>query len=509
STSATPPALGTANGTATSVTLVPHTPNTQNYIHVRVDCDGLGTDYSTWVTLPFFSGYCQPTSTTNNATYFTNWSTTGAVSNVNNNSTFSTAPSGYEDFTSLSLTEYPGEEFAVQFTLTGGTAGVNVWIDWNNDLDFNDAGEFAIASNGFIASGTYNSVVTVPLTQAPGSYRVRARVDWNSGNPSACGNISQGEAEDYTLTVIPKPVCSSVLGAFASTYTTSVDLPLVCTGQTINLLSAPDVPIATGITFQLQFSANIGGPYGNVGAAQATNDFAVATPSSGFYRIQVLCSGAPLAGVTWTPVAVSISNPAITTTTPATRCGNGTLTLSATNTPALSTITWYQTAVGGIPLGTGANFTTPVLSTTTSYYVQAENQVPNAQIGTGVSVNTTTGQTPFSSFYEGVRIMYLIRKSELQASGLVASNLTSLAFNVSSTGVYGQNNFQIRMAHTTALNLNLGFATPNSGFTTVFAPATVPPPATGLRVFNLIAGAFDWSGDDNVIFELCLELDGT
>ena len=509
STSATPPALGTANGTATLVNLEPHTPNTQNYIHVRVDCDGLGTDYSTWVTLPFFSGYCQPTSTTNNATYFSNWTTTGAVTNINNNSTFSTAPSGYEDFTSLSLTEYPGEEFAVQFTMVGGTAGVNVWIDWNNDLDFNDAGEFAVASNGFIAAGTYNSVVTVPLTQAPGSYRVRARVDWNSGNPSACGNIAQGEAEDYTITVIPKPVCSSVLGAFASTYTTSVDLPLVCTGQTINLLSAPDVPIATGITFQLQFSANIGGPYNNVGAAQATNDFAVATPSSGFYRIQVLCSGTPLAGVTWTPAAVSISNPAITTTTPATRCGNGTLTLSATNTPALSTITWYQTAAGGIPLATGANFTTPVLSATTSYYVQAENQVPNAQIGNGVSVNTATAQTPFSSFYEGVRIMYLIRKSELQASGLVASNLTSLAFNVSSTGVYGQNNFQIRMAHTSALNLNLGFATANSGFTTVFAPATVPPPATGLRVFYLMAGAFDWNGDDNLLIEICHENDPT
>jgi hypothetical protein len=509
STSATPPALGTANGTATLVNLEPHTPNTQNYIHVRVDCDGLGTDYSTWVTLPFFSGYCQPTSTTNNATYFSNWTTNGAVTNINNNSTFSTAPSGYQDFTSLSLTEYPGEEFAVQFTMVGGTAGVNVWIDWNNDLDFNDAGEFAVASNGFIASGTYNSVVTVPLTQAPGSYRVRARVDWNSGNPSACGNISQGEAEDYTITVIPKPVCSSVLGAFASTYTTSVDLPLVCTGQTINLLSAPDVPIATGITFQLQFSPNIGGPYNNVGAAQATNDFAVATPSSGFYRIQVLCSGTPLAGVTWTPVAVSISNPAITSTTPASRCGDGTLTLSATNTPALSTITWYQTAVGGIPLATGANFTTPVLSTTTSYYVQAENQVPNAQIGSGVSVNTATAQTPFSSFYEGVRMMYLIRKSELQASGLVASNLTTLAFNVSSTGVYGQNNFQIRMAHTSALNLNLGFATPNSGFTTVFAPATVPPPATGLRLFNLIANAFDWNGDDNLLIEICHENDPT
>ncbi|MCA6364913.1 MAG: hypothetical protein IM638_17915, partial [Bacteroidetes bacterium] len=59
----------------------------------------------------------------------------------------------------------------------------------------------------------------------------------------------------------------------------------------------------------------------------------------------------------------------INTTTPASRCGAGTVTLSATSNA--STIQWFSSATGGTPLFTGASFTTPSISTTTTYYVSA------------------------------------------------------------------------------------------------------------------------------------------
>jgi len=61
--------------------------------------------------------------------------------------------------------------------------------------------------------------------------------------------------------------------------------------------------------------------------------------------------------------------PTITGTTPATRCGTGTVTLSAT--PSAGTINWYTAATGGSPVGTGNTFTTPALTTTTTYYAAA------------------------------------------------------------------------------------------------------------------------------------------
>ncbi len=57
----------------------------------------------------------------------------------------------------------------------------------------------------------------------------------------------------------------------------------------------------------------------------------------------------------------------------ASRCGTGTVTISAT--PGIGeTIDWYAAASGGSALQTGSNsFTTPSISTTTTYYAEARN----------------------------------------------------------------------------------------------------------------------------------------
>mgnify|MGYP002777006283 CR=1 FL=1 len=59
--------------------------------------------------------------------------------------------------------------------------------------------------------------------------------------------------------------------------------------------------------------------------------------------------------------------------TGASRCGTGTVTLTATGAPTGATYRWYTTATGGTPIAgaSGATFTTPSLTTTTTYYVAA------------------------------------------------------------------------------------------------------------------------------------------
>jgi hypothetical protein len=73
-----------------------------------------------------------------------------------------------------------------------------------------------------------------------------------------------------------------------------------------------------------------------------------------------------------TPVAATIKTiPTITSTTPASRNGTGTVTLGAT--ASAGTINWYDAATGGTSLGTGTSFITPSISETTTYYVDATN----------------------------------------------------------------------------------------------------------------------------------------
>ena len=66
---------------------------------------------------------------------------------------------------------------------------------------------------------------------------------------------------------------------------------------------------------------------------------------------------------------VSSAYSQIATTTPASRCGEGTLVLQAT--ASSGTITWYDVPFYGTALGTGATFTTPDLAVTKTYYVDA------------------------------------------------------------------------------------------------------------------------------------------
>jgi len=62
----------------------------------------------------------------------------------------------------------------------------------------------------------------------------------------------------------------------------------------------------------------------------------------------------------------SIYLPEILTTTGATVCDTTTATISAT--PSEGTVLWFDVATGGSPVGTGVDFTTPVLSSSTTYF---------------------------------------------------------------------------------------------------------------------------------------------
>jgi gliding motility-associated-like protein len=71
-----------------------------------------------------------------------------------------------------------------------------------------------------------------------------------------------------------------------------------------------------------------------------------------------------IATINATPVITSIN-------TPASRCGTGPVTLQASSNAGI--INWYSIATGGNIEGTGTNFTTPIISQSTTYYAEAQN----------------------------------------------------------------------------------------------------------------------------------------
>ena len=79
---------------------------------------------------------------------------------------------------------------------------------------------------------------------------------------------------------------------------------------------------------------------------------------------------------------ITINMPIAPTVMGGSNCGTGTVNLSATGT---GTIHWFDAASGGTDLGTGNSFTTPSISSTTTYY--AEDQITT--IGNSQFVGST------------------------------------------------------------------------------------------------------------------------
>lgn len=142
-----------------------------------------------------------------------------------------------------------------------------------------------------------------------------------------------------------------------------------------------------------------GCPYGNVlwyAASSGGSPIAVGnsytTPvisSTTTYFIECEISGCK--STPRVPVTASITTPVISNTTPGSRCGTGTVTLSAT--PSYGTVNWYSVATGGTIIFTGTTFVTPSISTTTTYYAEASGSGCTSPTRTAVvaSVNSCVG----------------------------------------------------------------------------------------------------------------------
>jgi len=130
-----------------------------------------------------------------------------------------------------------------------------------------------------------------------------------------------------------------------------------------------------------------------VGIPGSWNDLTNNGEASGNYQPKgyiVEYGGMPGDPVLQISTSSTISIPSITGTVSQTRCGNGSVTLTATATNG--TPKWYMTPTGGTPLETSSSFTTPILSQTTTYYVDAFAVGCNG--GTRIAVTATINPIP-------------------------------------------------------------------------------------------------------------------
>ena len=244
------------------------------------------------------------------------------------------------------------------------------------------------------------------------------------------------------------------------------------------------------------------GYYGGGGGGGSNFSDATAT---GVTHTQGYTTGNGLLVLSWnsavcvsstTPVSITVNALTAPTASNSTiNCGQ-TATLTASNN--LGGIIWYTTAAGSTQLGTGASYTTPQLSTTTTYYVGAGtgacatainpvtvtvNALVNPTVNASVSINC--GQTAALSASGGGGASYTWYSNAAASNQVgtganwttpsltntttyyVTSNTGSAAgttysfTNCGSTGQFGPTQAQVNAAYT-ATNLS-GSVTSSSG----------------------------------------------
>ena len=175
------------------------------YTVTLVASNSMGSDNevkSNYITVTQQSGPCAGSSATCDE-YINN-----VLLNTINNTTACSA-GGFGNYSAMSTTLAKGSPYTVTVSpAINGAPGaytddeIAVWIDYNNDLDFADAGEriaYVLVAAGW--NNVFNFVV--PATATTALVNMRVRISYSvDGAIIPCGESTYGEVEDYKINIV-------------------------------------------------------------------------------------------------------------------------------------------------------------------------------------------------------------------------------------------------------------------------------------------------------------------
>ncbi|TCJ15845.1 T9SS type A sorting domain-containing protein [Flaviaesturariibacter flavus] len=215
----------------------------------------------------------------------------------------------------------------------------------------------------------------------PTAVGVMASTSWTANVTDAAGCSYSGAT---TVNITAQPISIGSMSATNNNYCVTA---VASTTISANVLGGCPpytyVWSANGSTLQTQTSPSM------------LNTLTVSPTASTTYTVVVTDVNGTVAS-TGNTFTVNVTNPQVTGTTPASRCGTGTVVLGASAAPG-EIITWYSALTGGTVLGSGSSFTTPSISSTTNFYASVTSGgslvsvgAPNTGISTLLDAQTTT-----------------------------------------------------------------------------------------------------------------------
>ena len=278
----------------------------------------------------------------------------------------------------------------------------------NPTVIYNTAGTYTVTLQAANFNGNDTKTVTnmITVTAYPTVTGVTPASRCDTGKVTLGATASAGTLNWYanltggtalgTGTSFTTPSISTTTTYYVETVTASCSSARTAVVATVN--TTPTITATTpasrcdtgSVTLNATSSAGSTIWYANAsgGSALATTNNFVTPSISGTTTYYVEASTGSCTSPRTAVIATVNTTPIVTSTTPATRCDSGTVTVGAVANSG--TLNWYAAASGGTSLGTGTSFITPSLTGTTTYYVDASNATcTSARIAVTATVNVT------------------------------------------------------------------------------------------------------------------------
>ena len=256
--------------------------------------------------------------------------------------------------------------FSLSMTTCGGnfTNFFQIYVDWNQDGDFADAGEQAYSQAASV-NGNQTAVgsFTVLATATLGTTRMRVvNVEATASTTNyASAAYTYGETEDYCFTVTAGASCAGTPNAGTALISSATGCPSV-----VFNLSASGLTFGSGITYQWQSSpTGLAGSWVNIPGANAAN-FATSATVNTFYQLVTTCSNGGSSNVSNTVSYTINCNDLICSATP----------ISCGQTIAGTTIGATLTGTGEVANACGGTATQPGVW----YSVVGDGQIMTASL---------------------------------------------------------------------------------------------------------------------------------
>ncbi|MDX5417746.1 MAG: S8 family serine peptidase [Hymenobacteraceae bacterium] len=328
------------------------------------------------------------------------------------------------DYTNLTANLEIGQ--TVPMSLTLGTCGADnskvgkVYIDWNNDGDFEDQGELVATTGVFSGTETYNTTVTVPTYVKEGNIsrmRVVLAETMNPGDVSACGTYGKGETHDYRVKFLAASRdvgISAVMfpsQGFCANPAQNVEVEI----RNFGTAAQSNIPVTVSISNSNGQVATLSGTFTATVASNGEARFflpgtfsAEANTAYTFTAATALANDQN-AGNNQLVQVLSTSSPSDAPVASATLCGTGPTVLRATGN---GTVFWYDAMTGGNLMATGNEATLSNMAADKTYYAAM-----NDFTGTVPSASYTSGgtMTNFSNgrMYFDAEIPFILEKATI------------------------------------------------------------------------------------------------